>query len=342
MTTRVEPFGGRPEAWDAFVETRPGGTHFHRWAWRRIVERVHGHDCPYLAARDEEGELVGVLPLVRVRSLLFGDYLVSMPFVNYGGPLGSEEATRALADRARSLARSEGDALLELRSRHELPVDLPVSHRKVTVTLDLPVGDPGSLWEALDSPVRSQVRRPRKAGAEVRFGPEWLDAFYRLYTDRMHGLGTPAQPRELFVALRDLARDDVWFGAVLLDGRPVAAGCGVRWGEEIEMTWAADDVAYRRDAPNMLLYWSFMERAAEEGLRTFNFGRCTPDSGTHRFKRQWGGEDEQLWWYHAGGGDREHTPSPDEGPYSWGPKVWRRLPKPVVDAVGPRLVRYLP
>lgn len=340
MTVRVESFEGSPEAWDTFVRSRGEGTHFHRWAWRRVVEDVHGHECPYLAARDDDGELTGVLPLVRVRSLLFGDYLVSMPFVNYGGPIGSPTAVRALADRARDLA--EGGTLLELRSRRELPVELPVSHRKVTVLLRLPPGDPATLWEALDAKVRSQVRRPRKAGAEVRFGPGWLDAFYRLYAARMHGLGTPAQPRELFTALRDVAGEDVWFGAVLLDGRPVAAGCCVRWGDEVEMTWAADDVAYRREAPNMLLYWACMERAAEEGLRTFNFGRCTPGSGTHRFKSQWGGEDETLWWYHAGGGGRDHTPSPDEGRYAWGPKVWRKLPEQVVAAVGPRLARYLP
>ena len=332
---RAEPFEATGREWDAFVEQQAGATHFHRWAWREIVSDVHGHPCPYLAIRDADGELAGVLPLVRVSSRLFGDYLVSMPYVNYGGPLGSEWAVRALAEQARSLAGAS-DALLELRSRRELPVELPVSHRKVTVTLELPAGEPETLWKALDSKVRSQVRRPRKAGAEVRFGPEWLDDFYRLYTDRMHGLGTPAQPRELFAALRDRAAEDVWFGVVLLDGR------GICWDDEVEMAWAADDIVYRKQAPNMLLYWSFMERAAEEGLTTFNFGRCTPGSGTHRFKKQWGGEDETLWWYHAGAGEREHTPTPDEGRWAWAPKVWRKLPEAVVDAVGPRLARYLP
>lgn len=342
MTPSVERFDGSPEEWDAFVERRPGATHFHRSVWRRVIGQVHGHACPYLAARNRDGDLDGVLPLVRVNSLLFGRYLVSMPFVNYGGPLGSDRAIRALAGHARAVVEEEGGTLLELRSRRELPLDLPVSHRKVAVTLELPAGQPEELWKALDSKVRSQVRRPRKAGAEARFGPRWLDDFYDLYARRMHGLGTPAQPRELFTVLQDLAGDDIWFGAVLLDDRVVAAGCGVRWGDELEMTWAADDIAYRSVAPNMLLYWSFIERAAEERLETFNFGRCTPDSGTHRFKRQWGGRDEQLWWYHAGGGERERTPSPDQDAYAWGPKVWRKLPESVVDVVGPRLARFLP
>ena len=89
----VAPYTGTADAWDAFVATQPGWTHFHRYGWRAVIERVFGHQCLYLAARDADGALHGVLPLVRVRSAVFGHYLVSMPFLNYGGPLGTGEAT---------------------------------------------------------------------------------------------------------------------------------------------------------------------------------------------------------------------------------------------------------
>jgi hypothetical protein len=111
------------------------------------------------------------------------------------------------------------------------------------------------------------------------------------------------------------------------------------------MTWASALASFNRVAPNMLLYWSFMEHAVDEGLRVFNFGRCTPESGTHRFKRQWGSRDEQLWWYqHAPGkadGAEAATPSPD-GAYSWGPRIWQRLPLPVATVLGPLVVRGIP
>ena len=82
----------------------------------------------------------------------------------------------------------------------------------------------------------------------------------------------------------------------------------------------------------MLLYWAFMERAVREGLRIFNFGRCTPGAGTHRFKRQWGSRDEPLWWYQHGPGGAAATPSPDAGAYAWGPRPgsicrWRSPPR---------------
>ena len=108
------------------------------------------------------------------------------------------------------------------------------------------------------------------------------------------------------------------------------------------MTWASALRAHSRTSANMLLYWRFMERAAGEGLQTFNFGRCTPGGGTHRFKRQWGGCDETLWWYHRESDEGAVTPNPDAGALAIGPKIWRHLPLVVANQVGPKIVRFIP
>lgn len=344
MSLTVERYAGPPETWDGFVRSQEGWTHFHLHGWRAIYEDVFGHECLYLAARDAGGTLAGVLPLVRVRSLVFGHYLVSLPFVNYGGPLGDVEAVRALAGRAVELAREGGVKLLELRSRSPQPLELPVSHRKITVLLDLVPGDPEAVWKRFPSKLRSQVRRPGKEGVEVRFGPDQVVPFYRVFARHMRDLGTPVLPRRLFEAVQARFGDEVWFGCAYLGARPIACGAGFRWDGEFEMTWASALDEFARIAPNMLLYWSFMARAAAQGLQRFNFGRCSPGGGSHRFKRQWGGRDEQLWWYQAGrgAGVRAGTPSPDDGAYAWGPRLWRWLPLGLATALGPRIVRGIP
>ena len=338
---RVDRFDGLADEWDAFVRRCDEWTNFHLYGWKRILEDRLGHDCPYLVVRSPDGGLEGILPLVRVKSPVFGHYLVSMPFVNYGGPLGSDAAVTALAAAAADLARNEGADLMELRSRRRLPLDLPVSHRKITVLLDLPA-DPEVLWDDLASKVRSQVRRPRKEGVEVRFGHDQVGPFHEVFAQHMHALGTPAHGLELFRAVADEFGEDAWFGCAYLDGKPVACGAGFRWGDEFEMTWASDLFEYRKIAPNMLLYWSFMERAIEHDVSVFNFGRCTPDSGTHRFKQQWGTRDERLWWYQDSEGGKDSTPSPDDDAWSWGPKLWRKLPLRLATALGPRIVKYVP
>ena len=338
----VEAFGGRAAEWDDFVRKQPGWSHFHLYGWRHAIERVFSHECVYLACRDD-GVLVGVLPLVRVRSVLFGHFLVSMPFVNYGGPLGREDAVRALTRAAADQATRERVKLLELRSRAPLPIDLPVSHRKITVVLDLPAGGSATLWKQLDAKLRSQIRRPQKEGVTVRFGRDQVQPFFAVFARHMRDLGTPTQPLAFFQTIADLFGDDVWFGCAYLGDIPIAGGCGFRWNGEFEMTWASALTDYKRIAPNMQLYWSFLERAANDGLRLFNFGRCSPGGGTHRFKKQWGARDEQLWWYQAtSSGLDAATPSPDAGAFSWGPRVWKRLPTRFATALGPRIVRYIP
>ena len=342
MTRRAGLFEGSSAEWDAFVREQEGWTHFHLHGWKGIVEDVHGHECPYLAARDDAGELAAVLPLVRVRSPLFGHFLVSMPFVNYGGPLGSSEGVRQVVRHAVEIADRDGVDLLELRARGPVETDLPASHRKITVLKDLPPGDPETVWNDFDSKMRNKIRKPGKEGVEVEFGPDQLDGFWDVFSVHMRNLGTPVQPKELFASILETFGDSAWVGCARLEGKPIAAGFALRWSDEVEMTWSSDLIEHRSIRANMLLYWSFIERAAEEGLSIFNFGRSTPDSGTHRFKQQWGTRDQQLWWYQRAAEGTAKTPSPDDDAWSWGPKVWQKVPLPVANAIGPAVVKYIP
>ncbi|MBK5187118.1 MAG: FemAB family PEP-CTERM system-associated protein [Gemmatimonadaceae bacterium] len=341
VIARVDRFAGAASEWDALVRRSPGFTHFHLYGWREVMERVFRHECIYLAAWDDANALAGVLPLVRVKSMLFGHFLVSMPFLNYGGPLGSDEAVVALVARASDIARDSGAKLLELRSRNPLPIDLPVSHRKITVLLDLPGSEP-ALMKQLDAKLRSQVRRPQKEGVTVKFGADQVAPFFEVFAHHMRDLGTPTQPRLLFDTIAAIFPDDAWFGCAWYQERPVACGCAFQWGAEVEMTWASSLNAHKRIAPNMLLYYRFMERAIDAGVTTFNFGRTSPGSGTHRFKSQWGARDEQLWWYDRAESGEAKTPSPTDSGYSWGPRIWKQLPTPVATMLGPRIVRCIP
>jgi FemAB-related protein (PEP-CTERM system-associated) len=338
---RVERFEGDGAEWDAFARRQPGFTHFHLSRWRDVMKEVFGHECLYLVARDDAG-LQGILPLVRVKSRLFGHYLVSMPFLNYGGPLGTEHGIQALVAHAAGLARRDGVKLLELRSRIPLPIDLPVSHRKITVVLDLQ-STPELTFKGFDSKLRSQVRRPQKEGVVMKFGADQVEPFFRVFAVHMRDLGTPVQSLRLFQAIARAFPDDAWFSCAYLRDEPVACGCGFVFGGEFEMTWASSLRKYNRESPNMLVYWSAMERAIGQGLSQFNFGRCSPGSGTHKFKRQWGGRDEPLWWYGLSrDAEVATTPSPDDGAFSWGPRLWRHLPERVATAIGPSIVRYIP
>lgn len=339
----VLPLDGCTRTWDQFVAQAAGSSFCHLAGWRDILSDTLGTECLYSVAIDSSGEWQGVLPLARVKSWMFGHYLVSLPFLNYGGPLGSPAACRRLAQEAVAEARRSQVDLLELRTRSAIAGDceLATSSRKVAVLLDLPP-TPEALSRSFSSKLRSQIRRPVKEGLTTQFGLDQQHAFYDVFARTMRQLGTPVLPRSLFERIAATFPEQVVFGAVYRGNRPVAAGCGFVWRDEFEMTWAGACREYQALAPNMLLYWAFMEQMIARGARVFNFGRCSPGGGTHRFKRQWGGTDVPLPWRYQAPGRVSATPSPQDSAFSWGPRLWRRLPLRVANLVGPRLVRFLP
>jgi hypothetical protein len=158
----------------------------------------------------------------------------------------------------------------------------------------------------------------------------------------MRDLGTPVQSRRLYEAIAGTFPESTWFACAYRDGQAVSGGCGFVWNDEMEITWSSSLREQSSTRTGYLLHWSFLERAAAEGLRVANFGRSTPGSGTHEYKQQWGGRDEVQWWYFRSTDARSSTPSPDEGGYAWGPRIWRRLPVAVATRLGPMVVRGIP
>ena len=329
-------------AWDAYVAGQPDSTMCHQAGWREVMDSVLGHETSLLVAIDDRGVWHGTLPLVRVRSVL-GHYLVSIPFMNDGGPLGADDAKRALVEHAVDDARRTHAKLLELRSRDPVPGPVTSSERKVAVHLELPQ-TVDALWaQTFKAKLRSQIRRPTKEGMTARSGAGELDAFYRVFARNMRDLGTPVLPRAFFTKLQTVFGDAVSFTAVYTaQGRPAAAACCLTWKAEVEVTWASSLRELNHLSPNMLLYANLMEQAIGRGSRVFNFGRSTPGSATHRFKLQWGGHDRSLAWPSWSPGGVASTPSPDRPAFRVATAVWRRLPMPVANRIGPILSRHLP
>lgn len=339
---RIVDGGENPERWDRFVAAATGSTVCHLAGWKDIMTEVLGHHCRFLAAVDEAGEWRGVLPLVRVRSVL-GHYLISVPFLNDGGPLGDTAAQLALVEHAVAEARRSGAGLLELRSRQSLPGPVTASFRRVGVHLALPASV-GELWSStFRAKLRSQVRRPSKEGMTFRCGTSELEGFYAVFARNMRDLGTPVLPRSFFErGASTFSRAMIFATVYSKQGRPIAGACCLHWRRELEVTWASSLKEFNRASPNMMLYSRLMEEAIERQAEVFNFGRCSPGGSTHKFKQQWGGSDTQLAWPFWSRHGANKVPSTDRPVYRLATEVWRHLPVSVANRVGPLLARMLP
>jgi FemAB-related protein (PEP-CTERM system-associated) len=335
----VEAFSGTASEWDAMVRSYDGWSHNQLFGWGEVIRESLGH-TPIRLTAFANGERAG-LQLVPVTSRLFGRYLVSMPFLNYGGIVGRGEAVSLLEAAAQEIARERRMDLLQLRESMPRPSTLRTANRKITVLLPLP-DTAEALRKGLDAKVRNQVKRAEKEGITVKFGADQVEPFYRVFTENMRDLGTPVLPRRFFTSLMETFPDSAWFACAYLGAVPVAAGCAVRWHDTAEITWASSLRRFSKQSPNMLLYFEIMRHAIESGVRVFDFGRCTRDSGTHRFKMQWGGSEHELPWFEWSSEPGYATPSPSDSKYSLGPRLWSRLPVSVANVIGPHLVRLIP
>jgi FemAB-related protein (PEP-CTERM system-associated) len=329
--------------WDAFVAEHPEATGYHAWAWRRVFEQAFGHETCYLAARRGDA-VVGILPLVAFRSWLFGRFMVSLPFVNYGGVLASDEGAIDELVNAATRAASERECRhLELRHVSRRLPALPVKQHKVAMMLSL-AADATKAWEQLDRKVRNQVRKAQKSElVSAVGGRELLDEFYAIFAVNMRDLGTPVYGRTFFARVLEEFPDAARVHVVRQGATPVAAGITFAHRRTIEVPWASSLKAYRALCPNNLLYWSIIEHAIGSGAETLDFGRSTPNEGTYDFKRQWGAEPSPLFWEYAlVSAESMPDQSPANPKFKSAIELWKRLPVPVATAIGPHIVRSIP
>lgn len=330
--------------WDTFVSNHPLSTQYHQYAWRKVIEESFGHRGFYLVAETGAGECQGILPLVHMKSLMFGNFLVSVPFVNYGGLLCTsadvEEYLLIEAEKIRSACKASH---VELRHIGLNVSDLPTRSHKVTMILPL-AHDDESQWKGFNAKLRNQIRKAEKSGLVPLVGRlELLDGFYEVFARNMRDLGTPVYAKEFFRNVLTTFPDSSLIIGVKYQGRIIAAGIACWFRDVIEIPWASSISDYKNLCPNNMLYWEAIKFAIGKGFEKFDFGRSTPHEGTYKFKKQWGAEPVQLYWqYLLESGQSLPELNPTNPKYEMAVKVWKQLPLGVTRLLGPHIVRNIP
>jgi len=328
------------EAWEQFINARGDETGYHSWDWQRVFANAFGHRSIYLIARSGD-RVTGALPLVEIKSRLFGHTLTSLPFLNYGGVVAeSADVAGALSAAARDAARARGCDYVELRHVAAQFHELPCKRHKVAMRLALR----SNLWEGLDRKVRNQIRKAEKSGLTVERGRDSLVGdFYRVFSRNMRDLGTPVYSRRLFEEVLRTFPSRSQLHVVRLNGEPIAAGFSYRTAAMVQLPWASSIREFNPLCPNVLLYWDAIQFACESRASVFDMGRSTPNEGTFRFKSQWGAEAVPLHWeYQLLTPGALPNVSPANPKFQLAIALWQRLPLAVTNSVGPMIVRAIP
>lgn len=331
------------ESWEAYVETAVPESLYHRWVWREVIEDTFGHQ-PYYLTAVENNTVRGILPLVWIRSRLFGNSLISIPFFSYGGVVAdTEQARRTLLAGAEDLGRELGARHIELRQGDQSDISWPMASSKVTMEIQLPA-TVDDYCKRLSTSRQKKIRYGLKRGLRAEWGGlEAVPIFYKIFATNMRNLGTPVYPSAFFEnqmrSLREKIRIlSLWDGA-----KPVAASFVTAHRNTLELPWAASLPESRRKEAPMIMYWTLIEKAIEERFHKIDLGRCSPGSGTYEFKRHWNPLERPLHWYYWLGANASiPRPRPENRGFRFATKVWKRLPLVVANGLGPRLVRSIP
>lgn len=331
------------EKWQRFVKLTDHSTIYHDARWKRLIEKNFMHDLHTVTCTDSNDELIGVLPLVHLNSRQFGSFTISMPYFNYGGPLAqNSEAEQALMKHAAKLSEELGCSHMEIRETRTRR-GWQATQRKVSMILPLPTAD-NILNANLGTKLRAQVNKARKHGLTVAFGGvELLDSYYSVFSRNMRDLGTPVYSKSVFKDILETFPDSAFLAVASQKGTPLAVGFLLGHKDKLEIPWASSIRSKNHLGANMLMYREILKEAIQRKYQYFDFGRSTKEAATHRFKKQWGAKEHDLYWhYWTRGGEKVPELNPGNPKFKLAIKIWQLLPVALTRIIGPPLARNLP
>jgi serine/alanine adding enzyme len=315
-----------------------------------------------------DASISGILPLVHLKHFLFGNSLVSIPFFDSGGILAdSEETEKALLCEAIKLGQALKVKNIELRQARPLswlykmrsarlakkkrqftmiksttPLTYDTRIDKVRMLLSLPE-NPQALMQSFVSKLRSQIKKPTSEGLTTQIGGlELLKSFYKVFSINMRDLGSPVHSMKIMLNVLCEFPSESRLVIVHKNDQPLAASMIVGFKNILENPWSSSLRKYSRLSPNMLLYWTMLEYACNNGFTYFDFGRSSPGGGTYKFKEQWGARSTPLYWLFISlDGKPIDERTSEQFKYQYAINSWKRLPVPATKIIGPMIRKHI-
>lgn len=353
--------------WDKYVLAHKDSTPYHLTAWGGAVEKAYGFPCLYIVAVDTQNDsIVGILPVVEMKTLRGKKQLCALPYCDVGGIL-SDNDTIAAAIRTYLISYANEANIEDLEIRGLDPKILKVAdapkQEKVRMLLSLP-DDSEALMAQFKSKLRSQIRKAEKNGlhfniyrtnglsssqdqtseplSELTITPDVLDDFYHIMCKNMHNLGSPVHSLAWYQAIVEKYNNNVSIAIVKYEDIAVGAGLVLQCGDKAVIPWASTLGEYNRLAPNMLLYWAVLSASCNNGARLFDFGRSTVGEGTFNFKKQWGCDAQQLLWEQIENGNSVmNKPGETSSMRLFAENTWRKMPLGFTKFLGPKIRPYI-
>jgi len=329
---------------EAFVRAHPDATPFHLPQWSMAIAEACKQTAHTLIAERSDGSLAGVLPMMEVRSPLFGKALVSNGFAVDGGILAeSDDAVAPLAAAAWALAEKRGCPTAELRGGPMPEGWVLDDHTYLGFSRPLAASEEAELT-AIPRKQRAEVRKALANTLQIRIGDEPIDAqeHYGVYAESVRNLGTPVFPAALLAKTLAAFDGEADVLTVRSEGVAVASVLTLYMNGTAYPYWGGGTREARALRANDAMYFALMNHARSRGCATFDFGRSKAGTGAAAFKKNWGFEGIPLVYAkRAPEGQAPRDINPLSARYRLQVAAWKRLPLWVANRIGPTISRGL-
>ncbi|MCE2572187.1 FemAB family PEP-CTERM system-associated protein [Motilimonas eburnea] len=320
--------------------SHPEGEFFHLSGWQQIFEQVYHHPCWFYYI-EHQGRILGLLPLAQIKSWIFGNKLISLPFSVCAGILSTDpEATRLLLEQAKTLATSLKVDCIELRHRRDMLPDwlTKPSHENFACEL---AGSPEQILAGVKKKQRAVIRQSLANGLSFEIEQE-VEPFYSIYSESVRNLGTPVFAKAYFQALLATFPEYIDILTVRSQGQPVSSVMSFYFKHQVMPYYGGGTLSARELKSNDYMYYQLMCHGAQKGMTQFDFGRSKLGSGAHAYKKHWGMVAQPLF-YQSCLVKSQSLPnvSPTNPKYQLFIKAWKKLPLPISRVLGPVLAKDL-
>jgi len=320
-----------------------GSKIYHLYRWSLLLNKTHNYKIFYI----ENNE--GVFPLAYIKSLIFGNRLISLPFADYGGPLANtSEGIDSLIVEAETIAKRLNIDFLEVRSPYEgyYPnfENYGFKRRDDYFTFILPLdGDIENLWGLIGKKNRNMIRKAIKNEIEIRESRDKSDIFnfYEIYLKTMMKLGSPPQPLLFFETIWDLFYPN---NLMLLfaesHGSPIASSLYLLHDSIIHHSYNCSLNFPHGLGQNNLLQWYIIKWGNMQGFKYLDFGRTRANAGNELFKNRWGGKLFIMPYFYKF--YRKELEERQEVKYSKISRLWGKyMPELIANHLGPMIIKQI-
>ncbi|MCC6395837.1 MAG: GNAT family N-acetyltransferase [Bacteroidetes bacterium] len=327
--------------WLAFLNHMPEATLFYHPSWMKTLDEAYGYPQCCLGV-EENGEIIGVLPLMEIDSWITGKRGVCLPFTDSCGPLTvTPDATALLLDTLASDRRRRGWKYAEVRTRADHPGARQTAEYKYHRLMVS--GDVQSMFSRLNKKRTQwsiQKAESSRVVVERRTDREALDEFVRLndLTRRKHGI--PPQPRRFFESLhRHIIAQGLGFvNLATVDGVVAAGSVWLAFNRTLIHKYSASDVRYLKACPNHAVVWDAIKWAIANAMAVVDFGRSDLEGeGLIKFKQSWGSEESDLTYVRWS----DSAPRQGQDVMHSVEKALRHMPLPILRLAGRVMYRHI-